>query len=405
SCSVKNEAPCYINGGEVPAPTPEPVVDPTFGPVMTSSAPSSAPTSAAPTADGDFCALAGGIPGIESSDGQACCLASCGQCGGVGCSSAGAASDCCVTDIVELGESCSVKNEAPCYIDGGDVPAPTPGAPTPTPVAHPAASGPDLDNDGNVDRWEYVGCYENLSGDVVDFDAIESDDLLTPITCFETCGAENALYFVVSRGDKCACGFDPTFLEQPKVADACYEPCSGDEAYSCGGEEEYELYELFDDEPMTATPAPGVVPAPTSHPVMPTPEPVLAPTPDPLTVTASPTAPAPTSAGDVCPLAGGIPGIESSDGQACCAASCGQCGGVGCSSVGAARDCCVTDIVELGEACSVTYEAPCYIGEGGQATSAPTSSPGTPTPSGSGGSMDSADVDIDGDGNADSFGA
>ncbi|CAM9748865.1 unnamed protein product, partial [Hapterophycus canaliculatus] len=54
--------------------------------------------------------------GIESSDGQACCVASCGQCGGVGCSTLGPASDCCVTDIVELGEACSLKNEAPCYI-------------------------------------------------------------------------------------------------------------------------------------------------------------------------------------------------------------------------------------------------------------------------------------------------
>ncbi|CAN0098903.1 unnamed protein product, partial [Scytosiphon promiscuus] len=67
-----------------------------------------------------------GIPGIESSDGQACCAASCSQCGGVGCSSVGDARDCCVTDIVELGEPCSMKNQAPCYIDSGVFPAPTP---------------------------------------------------------------------------------------------------------------------------------------------------------------------------------------------------------------------------------------------------------------------------------------
>ena len=67
---------------------------------------------------------------------------------------------------------------------------------------------------------------------------------------------------------------------------------------------------------------------------------------------------------DVCPSADGIPGIESSDGRACCLAACGQCGGTGCSTVGAASDCCVTDIVEEGEPCSETGAAPCYIGEG-----------------------------------------
>ena len=66
-----------------------------------------------------MCASAEGIPGIESSDGRACCLVECGQCGGTGCSSVGDASDCCVTDIVEEGEPCSVTGAAPCYIDDG----------------------------------------------------------------------------------------------------------------------------------------------------------------------------------------------------------------------------------------------------------------------------------------------
>ncbi|CAM9254537.1 unnamed protein product, partial [Hapterophycus canaliculatus] len=62
------------------------------------------------------CTLAGGIPGIESSDGQACCVAACGQCGGMSCFAVGPASDCCVADITERGQACSVTNEAPCYI-------------------------------------------------------------------------------------------------------------------------------------------------------------------------------------------------------------------------------------------------------------------------------------------------
>ena len=67
----------------------------------------------------DACPSAGGIPGIESSNGQACCLASCGQCGGMGCSSAGKDTDCCISDIVASGEACSVKGSAPCYIGDG----------------------------------------------------------------------------------------------------------------------------------------------------------------------------------------------------------------------------------------------------------------------------------------------
>lgn len=72
---------------------------------------------------------------------------------------------------------------------------------------------------------------------------------------------------------------------------------------------------------------------------------------------------------DMCTGAGGIPGIESSNGKACCLASCGQCGGFGCSSVGKDTDCCISDIVESGEACSVKGSAPCYIGDGGKRTS------------------------------------
>ncbi|CAN0057819.1 unnamed protein product [Scytosiphon promiscuus] len=60
-----------------------------------------------------------GIPGIMSDKGEACCPIGCGQCGGPGCSSAGApdydAFDCCVTEIMDLGESCAATGEAPCY--------------------------------------------------------------------------------------------------------------------------------------------------------------------------------------------------------------------------------------------------------------------------------------------------
>ena len=73
---------------------------------------------------GSVCASAGGIPGIEASNGLACCKAECGQCGGTGCSTAvGGAADCCVHDILVEGEACSVTGAAPCYIDDGETQA------------------------------------------------------------------------------------------------------------------------------------------------------------------------------------------------------------------------------------------------------------------------------------------
>ena len=58
----------------------------------------------------------------------------------------------------------------------------------------------------------------------------------------------------------------------------------------------------------------------------------------------------------------GVRGIES--GGACCVFECGQCGGVGCSTVGAslnlgAADCCEGTVLENNEPCG---EAPCVIG-------------------------------------------
>lgn len=63
-----------------------------------------------------------GFPGIQSSDGLACCVTECGQCGEVGCSTIGlpdhGAEDCCSTEIVENGVSCGDTSEAPCYLAG-----------------------------------------------------------------------------------------------------------------------------------------------------------------------------------------------------------------------------------------------------------------------------------------------
>lgn len=75
----------------------------------------------------------------------------------------------------------------------------------------------------------------------------------------------------------------------------------------------------------------------------------------------------------MCEAADGISGIQSSNGKACCVAECGVCGGSGCSTVAAtlglgADDCCATEIVDSGKACSETNEAPCSIGTDGGKT-------------------------------------
>ena len=77
----------------------------------------------------------------------------------------------------------------------------------------------------------------------------------------------------------------------------------------------------------------------------------------------TPTVPAPTpSSGFTCD------GVLNGDGDVCCAAGCGECGGVGCSDRGGGLDkydCCTSDIREAGSLCSVTGKAPCLV-EGGK---------------------------------------
>jgi len=76
----------------------------------------------------ETCPSTDGVVGIESSNGVACCLTSCGACGGSGCSGRDGGGDgCCTADIIENNELCSVTGEAPCLIvpqpdspDGGD---------------------------------------------------------------------------------------------------------------------------------------------------------------------------------------------------------------------------------------------------------------------------------------------
>ena len=89
-----------------------------FVPVM-NAAGTSSPTD---SSGGIISVCSNGYTGIESSNGLACCVAECGQCGGVGCSTVGlpdlGGEACCSSDIVDFGVSCEETDSAPCYIEG-----------------------------------------------------------------------------------------------------------------------------------------------------------------------------------------------------------------------------------------------------------------------------------------------
>ena len=63
-----------------------------------------------------------GTPGLESSEGQVCCPAGCGECGGPFCSTAAlpsfGESDCCVITIMNSGVMCETTGESPCILEG-----------------------------------------------------------------------------------------------------------------------------------------------------------------------------------------------------------------------------------------------------------------------------------------------
>eukprot|EP00903_Cladosiphon_okamuranus_P022803 g20995.t1 len=259
----------------VPAPHPEAPTSsmPVMAPVTPGTAPVSpspmAPTRPAPTASSpvaeaptEAAMCSNGVRGVESDNGKVCCVAECGSCGGVGCSKFSpdlGANDCCVTEILDDGEACSVWGEAPCFLDGASpVPSPTEEAPT-----------------------------------------MPTAPMLT--------------------------------------------------------------------RPGTAPTTPGTAP--------------VAPV---VTGPASPTGSAPTSPSPagIKACSNGIYGVESDNGDVCCVAECGACGGVGCSRFSPdldADDCCVTEILLGGEACSFTGVAPCFYDDGPPPGPAPTMMP-TPGP-------------------------
>lgn len=104
-----------------------------------------APSGALLALDADVCYDAFGIPGIQSSNGVACCLASCGACGGSGCSLLeGGGDGCCTDNIIEINELCESKGEAPCLI----IPQ----------RDDPIVSDDDTHSSSGGESWHHEGC-------------------------------------------------------------------------------------------------------------------------------------------------------------------------------------------------------------------------------------------------------
>ncbi|CBJ26487.1 hypothetical protein Esi_0034_0004 [Ectocarpus siliculosus] len=121
ACAATGASPCYIDGDEVLNP-----VVPSMSPVVPEETdmPSGSGGGSydfvswdGDSMDDQFILCTNGVPGMESAGGEVCCLADCGQCGGVGCGEFGG-EDCCVTEIMDYGQPCSETGTAPCYLDG-----------------------------------------------------------------------------------------------------------------------------------------------------------------------------------------------------------------------------------------------------------------------------------------------
>eukprot|EP00752_Nemacystus_decipiens_P004880 g4440.t1 len=229
-----------------------------------------------PGVDGFVCSgqtCDNGLIGV--SQGDICCEASCGTCGGVGCSGRGNGQDsCCTKNIAANGETCSVKGAAPCIMDG-DV------APTPAPVMEPttgfscsgdagilkgdvcceescctkniAANGETcsvkgaapciLDDDIASTGYDEVGCY----GDKIDPDRIMGDVTSSSSMTIEVCQAHCAgsAYFGVQYAIECWCSGSDSADYPYDVHGAstdCTKPCSGNAAEICGGDWAMNVY-------------------------------------------------------------------------------------------------------------------------------------------------------------------
>eukprot|EP00752_Nemacystus_decipiens_P001569 g1530.t2 len=440
ACSGTNEARCYAGDAPAPGPAPAPDVGPaaplapvdepiapmtapvaeTIPPVVGSTAGVTEPTSplCGPAISGDskdnggrvggsggndMCGSAGGIHGIESSHGEACCLGSRGECGGDGCTSAAKDADCCVSDVVEE-ECCSTKGSIPCNIDDGHVPAPRPDeapvapaemAEPSSPVPEPATIGGD-NHDDSSDEDEDGGdggddVFSSVGSSIPDLESSDGE-----ACCLASCGQCDGDEYIssVHHTDGSVSDFvddDQVFSVKGSI------PCDIDDATDGGNTPS----SVSEDAPA----APGATPA----------EPAASVSEPSLADIGRDGSSDDCDGGDDGDGGGGvrtndcdIPDIGPSKSQAYYLASCDQHGGDGCPSVIHGADCCISDIVD-DEACSVKGPLPCDIDGDARAPTPedipvapiatvvePTSPASQPAPGN--GSSDDCDGGNDGDG-------
>ncbi|CAM9885714.1 unnamed protein product [Ectocarpus fasciculatus] len=220
-----------------------------------------------------------------------------------------------------------------------------------------------LDGPMPSDSREYVGCFADDKEDRALANEIKFQDNMTQAVCRVHCESFGSSFYATQYGDECWCGAADDVEEYKRHGDGeCIAGCFGDPAIACGGYDAFSLFEYLDDDDETApeclddggsdddddyaedtqrTPSPATAGTDSGESPTTADMPVFMPI-------------------DEATCSDGTPGIES-NGGACCVASCGQCGGPGCSTFGeehglGAGDCCEGIILELGEMCGV---APC----------------------------------------------
>jgi len=234
-------------------------------------------------------------------NGDACCPAACGQCGGGGCGQApGGADQCCSGRVSNYAPTCETVSDTACVVPDT---APVYDDPSPPPATEPAPPAPPVSPPFR--GW----CA----------DGIQNGQACCALACGQ-CGGGG-------------CGGAPGGAEQcckGKVISTA-PPCESDADTVC----------VVPNSPPPSPPSP-----PPSPPVMP------APLPPPLPPSPSP---------PLVPFRGWC-FLGISNGQACCPAACGQCGGGGCGQApGGGSQCCKGQVINSGVACATDADTACVI--------------------------------------------
>ncbi|CAM9783209.1 unnamed protein product [Ectocarpus fasciculatus] len=226
---------------------------------------------------------------------------------------------------------------------------------------------------------EHLGCYADGTALILLLGhGIINQDNMTPAVCRAHCESFGSPFYATQNGGECWCGESENVKDYQEHGEgACVMGCFGDPTVACGGQDSFSLFEYSGDVLKTAAPETSTSMSSGKSTSSETSASTSSGATTNSETSASTTSGATTSTsgddtGSTC--SDGTPGIESKD--ACCVASCGQCGGSGCSTVGepfglTAEDCCETTILEVGKPCGV---APCTIGATTSSTSSSASS-------------------------------